>query len=566
MTELTGAPAFPYYLSDFDSVIEGVKRRYAALLNADEHAYIVRLNALSAPARQLYVRLVNRKGPYFRVRRLEYPEIGALDAAIAELVANGLLETCLAAPDPAQRLRLLACFTLPELKASLRAHAAPKPSGRAALLDWLAVWADSTAWMASLLTAHTLVGLPETDPWPFLRFLFFGELRDNLSDFVIRALGHVVTENIDTTALRPLFTSRAQADDAYRMACLYRHFSEIRDGKSALELLEWWRGHAIERQDLQDGHAWFDRLVDRLGRRLERENQPEAALELYASSPKAPARERRARLLIKAGRKTEAASLLQAMAAAPCHPEEAYAARQLLARLEKNARQTEAWQFQRISRTLDLPYTPRSGLGDAATNVETAVLNHYRAQGWQGVHAENWLWNASFGLLLWDIIYDPSLGGFHSPLQFAPADLYSPDFYRSRQQAIETRLEALRQPRRAFEIAAGHFAAKQGIANPFVAWHEDLPAILEVMLQRVPPDGHAAVLRQMARNPRHHAHGFLDLFIWNDTDYRFIEIKGENDRLAGHQFEWLRFFAEAGINVSLEQVRRPVMNEEGGKR
>jgi hypothetical protein len=564
VSEVTAAPAFPYYLSDFDSVIEGVEQRYAALLNADERAYIARLKSLSLPARMLYVRLVNRKGPYFRVARLDYPEIGALDAAIAELLAHGLLEICVTAPHPKRRLRLLSCFTLPELRAWLKAH--PITAGRPALLDWLAAWDDCSIWLQDVLQAQPVIGLPESDPWPFLRFLFFGELRDNLSDFVVRALGHIVTESVDATALRPLFTRRVQADDANRMACLYRHFSETRDGKSAMALLEWWRGHAIERQDLQDGHAWFDRFIDRLGRRLERENQPAAALELYADSPVAPARERRARLLIKAGRKAEATSLLQTMAAAPCHPEEAYAARQLLARLEKNARQTEAWQFQRINRTLDLPYTPRAGFGDTATNVETAVLNHYRARGWQGVHAENWLWNASFGLLLWDIIYDPALGGFHSPLQFAPADLYGPDFYSRRQQAIETRLEFLRTPRRAFEIAAGHFAAKQGIANPFVAWHEDLPDILEVMLQRVPADGHAAVLRRMARNPRHHAHGFLDLFIWNDSNYRFIEIKGENDRLAGHQFEWLRFFAEAGINVSLEQVRRPVMHEEGGKR
>ena len=403
-----------------------------------------------------------------------------------------------------------------------------------------------------------MIGLPESDPWPFLRFLFFGEQRENLSDFVTRALGHIVTESFNDAALRPYFCSREQADDAYRMAVLYRVFGEIRDARPAMEVLEWWRGQGIEREQLADGLRWFDRLVDRLGYRLERAREMEAALALYASSPVAPARERRARLLIKAGRKEEALVMLREMAAAPCHPEEAYKARQLLARLETKTRRTEAHQFQLESRSITVHYAPRFSVGEPGMTVEAAVLEYYRGQGWQGVHAENWLWRASFGLLLWDIIYDPGLGVFHSPLQFAPSDMYSPEFYSRRQEAIEARLALLSRPAQAFEIVAGNFEGKQGIANPFVGWHDGLLEVLGVMLERVPGAGHAAVLRHMARNLRHHAHGFLDLFIWNERDYRFIEIKSENDKLAGHQFEWLRFFGEAGINVSLEKVERPL--------
>ena len=550
-----------YYLDDFNCVIRGVAQRYAGLLNAEELEYIGRLKTLSRPAQMLYVRLVNRKGPFFRAKLLDYPEIGRLDAPIAELADAGLLQICVALPPASRQRRLLACFTLPELVKSLKPHAAPK-SGRAGLLEWLTAWESFESWLESVLAEHEVVGLTETDPWPFLRFLFFGELRDNLADFVTRALGHIVTERFDEAALQPYFLSRAQADDAYRMALLYQAFGEIRDARPAIEVLEWWRGHAIERDRLVDGLRWFDRLVDRLGYRLERARETEAALALYATSPMAPARERRARLLIKAGRKDDAVALLQEIAAAPCHPEEAYRARQLLARLQKKTRRTEAHQFQLESRTITVHYAPRFSGGEPGMTVEAAVLEYYREQGWQGVHAENWLWNASFGLLLWDIIYNPALGVFHSPLQFAPSDIYSPEFYSRRQKAIETRLALLQQPARAFEIVTRNFAGKQGIANPFVGWHDDLPEILGVMLHRVPATGHAAVLRHMARNLRHHAHGFLDLFIWNERDYRFIEIKSENDKLAGHQFEWLRFFAEAGINVSLEKVQREKVQRE----
>jgi hypothetical protein len=96
------------------------------------------------------------------------------------------------------------------------------------------------------------------------------------------------------------------------------------------------------------------------------------------------------------------------------------------------------------------------------------------------------------------------------------------------------------------------------MANPFVYWDDDLLDVVEILIHRLPPAGHAAVLRRMARDLRQHSRGFMDLFIWNENDYRFIEIKGEGDRLAAHQFEWPRVFNAVGINVSLENVARPI--------
>jgi hypothetical protein len=167
------------------------------------------------------------------------------------------------------------------------------------------------------------------------------------------------------------------------------------------------------------------------------------------------------------------------------------------------------------------------------------------------------LWNASFGLLLWDIIYDPALGVFHSPFQFAPSDLHSASFYARRETRIEARLAMLAEPAGAWGVMRGHAEAKRGVANPFVAWHDDLLGVMEIMLQRLPAAGHAAALRHLGRNVQRHSSGLPDLFLWNDADYRFVEIKAENDHLSGHQFEWLRVLSAAGIKVSLEKVVRP---------
>jgi hypothetical protein len=334
------APA--YYLDDFEAVIEGVRARYGNLLTPDEQLYLTKLDALSRPAKQLYARLVNRRGPYFRVAKIAYPEIADIEAAVGELVTNAFLKNCLGRNVPAG---VLSCFTHPELKQALRPHKRGSPGRKSELLATLGDWEGYGAWIAEFLQSNTVVRITESDPWAFLRFLFFGELRDNLSDFVTRALGRVVTEAIEPATLQPLFTCRQQMDDAFRMAQLYANFRSIRDTHTGCEILIWWQAQAIEREQLSAGQDWFDRLIDRLGRTLEREGEPASALKLYATCPVAPARERRARLLIKFGDTDAARGVLREMLAGPCHAEEGYAARQILAKLEKRARLNTSRSF-----------------------------------------------------------------------------------------------------------------------------------------------------------------------------------------------------------------------------
>jgi hypothetical protein len=538
-----------YYLDHFLQVLEAVKRRYGCLLDQTERAHIDRLEALSEPAQMLYARLVNRKGPCFRLDRLAYPEIPGMDAALAELASRSLLTPCDREVRADLRPRLFGCFTLAELQASLRqAHPGRRPSRKEDLFNWLAEWPGCSAWLAQLLRSYPVVRLDAEDPWAFFRFLFFGELRDNLADFVTRALGHVVTESVAPEKLSLLFRTRQEAIDAYRLARLYARFRAIRETQPALDTLHWWQTQGVDRAALAAGADRFDRLVDRLGRRLEREGAPAAALALYATSPVAPARERQARLLLKQGRRGEAIRLLQTMTEAPCHAEEDYAAQQLLGRLAKTARRSEARHYQRMGDHLVVD--------DASGSVEAATLAHYARAGWHGVHSENWLWNALFGLLLWDIIYDPDVGAFHSPLQLAPADLHDPGFYDRRRDAVEKRLLLLHEPDAAFAMIARHYREKEGLANPFVSWHAELLSLISHLIHRVPPAGLAAVMRRLAQDIKRRSRGFPDLFLWTDADYRFVEVKSENDQLSAAQYQWLRFFGDSGIRVSLDNIRR----------
>lgn len=530
-----------YYLDHFHAVLSAVTRHYGFLLSQAERRHIALLEAASPSARLLYARLANRKGPCFRRDKLLYPEIPALETGLGDLLGAGLLVSCAATDEPECLLR---CFTLEEIDAHLPPEARIRP--RPALLASLLTSDGLRPLLQRLLARHPLIRLPPDDAWPFLRFLFFGELRDNLADFVVRELGHVVPESIPAEAIVARFKSRAEAVDAFRMASLYQEFRAIRDRWPAAEVLAWWQSQAIRRQDLQSGIAEHDRLVERLGRRLERAGAVASARALYRTSPTSPARARLARLLLKGGAEAEAEALLQQMAAEPATAEEAYTAADLLRRLHGGTRRSAARSWQKAGRTLhlDLP----------DVSVEAAVLQHYRALGWQGLHTENWLWNALFGLLFWDIIYDAASGAFHSPLQLSPSDLYETGFYERRRAAIEERLASLSDRPATLARCAELFRAKAGIANPFVAWQNGLAATVETCLGKVPPSGLAQVLRRMAQDLRHHTRGFPDLFLWTADGYAFVEVKSRHDQLSAAQYQWLSFFRQAGLIVHLDNV------------
>ena len=55
-----------YYLTNFQTVLDWVRERYADLLTAEELAFAQDFSALPQLSQALLVRLVMRKGPHFR--------------------------------------------------------------------------------------------------------------------------------------------------------------------------------------------------------------------------------------------------------------------------------------------------------------------------------------------------------------------------------------------------------------------------------------------------------------------------------------------------------------------
>ncbi|GIL90768.1 hypothetical protein Vretifemale_18442 [Volvox reticuliferus] len=76
--------------ANFAMMTEDVRRHDGHLLSSDEHALLGRLLELPAPAQCLFLRLLLRRGPWFALASITYPECGDVAVAAEALVAAGL--------------------------------------------------------------------------------------------------------------------------------------------------------------------------------------------------------------------------------------------------------------------------------------------------------------------------------------------------------------------------------------------------------------------------------------------------------------------------------------------
>lgn len=100
-----------YYLHNFQRALDWIGQRYGDLLDAPEQAFLTRFTQLPQPSQALMVRLLMRRGPWFRAGKLVYEEIPAIADAAAPLLELGWLD----AGHPMALEELFALHTKPEL-------------------------------------------------------------------------------------------------------------------------------------------------------------------------------------------------------------------------------------------------------------------------------------------------------------------------------------------------------------------------------------------------------------------------------------------------------------------
>lgn len=540
-----------YYLHNFYSVLQFVESKYGSLLNPGEKAFMQAFRSLSEDAQCLFLRFVNRKGTFFRTDKLHYPEIASLEKALEELL---FLQFCKIPTDEHQPLAadFLAVFSKEELCRMFKLIA-PEQKGHARLKkpEILALLLKEASW-EELRTAAGAIGPVIKHEFEqeleLLKFLFFGYLGGDMSQFVIRDLGMVRYEVPEDAQLVARFQNRKEVDDKFAVSVAYQHFRELREDGNAAQLYTWYMQWSARQGNLCElAQPLFCRLTLKLARLLERLQHPHWALEVYEQTQLAPSRERRVRLLHKTGAGQEALELCNEIQAAPQNADELFFARDYEARLLRKKETKSTTRHLKEADTIEIS-------SDYRYQVEKGVIHYLQEKGGEAMYAENYLWRSLFGLVFWDIVFDLDAPVYHSPLQRAPSDLYLPHYLENRRERMLERMKALVSRKKLLTHVEEVYDAKWGLGNPLVSWHENTLPLVRVACQKIDPACLSVVFMEMARSLKENSRGFPDLFSWTGKEYLFIEVKSPNDTLSAQQLFWLHFFKECGISAKVLKV------------
>ena len=534
-----------YYLHNFRQVLSWVEQRYADLLDNDERHFIQAFSGLPIPAQALLVRMAMRKGEFFRSDKLEYAEIGDSDAALAPLLALGWV----AADTPLTVAQLWALLRKEEVAQCFAGQLARPRAGKADLLAQLQALAleprPLSEWFPTFPARIVHWRLqPLCDR---LRLLFFGNLYQDWSDFVLTDLGVFRYEQVsfsdDSRALR----QRADVDLAM---ALHQCAERLEQGEPPAGLLAALDG-------LDSANPWLARrrarLLFSLGQQSERLADWDLALHIYQACEHPEARIRQVRVFERSEHWPQAHALAMHMAQAPANALERQALERMLPRLARKL----GGPPQARRRTSDVELIGLDLPAELAVHgVEEAVRLHLEQQGSVAHYVENTLFNSLFGLLCWEAIFAPVPGAFFHPFQAGPQDLHDSDFQARRGSLFERCLGRLDDGSYAEAIRAC-FTAKQGLQSPFVFWQMLDEGLLEDALACLPAQHLKACFVRLLQDIRNNRAGMPDLIqFWPaEGRYRMVEVKGPGDRLQDNQLRWLEFCHAHGLPVVVCHVR-----------
>ena len=535
-----------YYLTNFRALLDFVVSRYEDLLSPAERAFFADFQALPPDSQRLYVRLLSRKGvpstagALFRQRKLSYAEIHDLPAAAARLVDSGLLQR----NPPLALAELLPLYT----KAELLPHSPtplPQSIKRPALEQALLEQAIDPA---ALLADEPLLAVQAAEHFQTFKLCFFGNLNQDLTDWVLRDLGLFRYEAYPLDRHNLPFQSRTQIEQhlQYYQCLAMLDDALAQDSDAILGLAAQLPNAATEDATLQ---RRTDRLRLTLARQLERLDALAAADQLYQQCTRPPARERRARIAAKRGDIAQALALCHEILAAPLNEAEAVFAESFGYRTAKREKRLSEGDY----RDWTAPDRHQPPTETVALCPGNERVEHISAAWLESTHTsqcfyvENTLFNGVLGLYVWDLLFAPVPGAFFNPFQVAPSDFRTSDFYPSRRQAFEQRLAELDGRTLAARVWQ-HYEQKQGIANPLVAWEALSAPLLTLALERIPADHWRALFRRLLTDIAHHRNGLPDLIHFPAAGaYELVEVKGPGDRLQQNQQRWLSFFARHQI-------------------
>ncbi|WP_337044564.1 VRR-NUC domain-containing protein [Emticicia sp. 17c] len=552
-----------YYLEYFNYLLDFVQEKYRHILNENEWRFLRKYYCLSEDAQCLFIRFSNRKGLFFKLNKLAYAELTDIPNLLNELLEREFIEPVQAEKHATFGKELLGVFSKDELATKFSAviNATTDKLSKPVKPAYKKLKKDEL--VEAILTDFSFEEIVEViqDLEPvikvcfefevtFMKFLFFGNRYLDMTEFVVRDLGLVQFEHHDDDKLVARFNTRKDAEDKWLITDQNDLFSQLKDNAPPLEVYDWFMNFADSVDELSEiAKPSYERLILKVGTFLEKNKLYDEALNIFRLTEQVPSRERQVRTLQKLGYIDEALSLCQLMIEFPKNADEKFFAidftTQVNSKKRVHKKSTTSWLHQSESITVS---------EDFRHQVEMGVADYYQSYGKTAVFTENHVWRAIFGLIFWDIVFDPSLVAFHHPFQRRPSDLYLPDFYEKRRDLIISHLDSFEHVQALLVYMGERYESKFGIANPFVPWLEEMWLVVRKAVEVINFESLKKILHEMSKNLVENLRGFPDLFMWDEQEYCFVEVKSPTDNLSNQQLFWLQFFKEVGVNSKVLRV------------
>ncbi|MFT7685235.1 MAG: hypothetical protein ACI9FB_000578 [Candidatus Azotimanducaceae bacterium] len=556
-----------YYLDNFNFLLNFVAKQYADILTPEEQKYRQVFQSNSKDAQRLYVRLYGRKGPYFRLDKISYEEIENLNNAVRELLSNGFLSSP-TSPDP---ISLLALMTKKELVETFgdSDKAAYRKMRRGEIEDILLQKYTASEFMGSI--PFKVIEPLGNELITLYRLLFFGNLHQDFTEFVLRDIGLTPFEDYSLDYSGRYFEKRELLDKTLMSYELESScFDALEEGDlDSLKVfssdyliqpyLDTITEVSIGSQKASRLNTRINGIYNRVAREFERYNCEKLALELYEKNTFPPSLERQARIHAKSNSIEAALIICKKLYHESKNEAEVEFAHSFARRLMKKHKILDDWLPAKISESFQtemlvldegLNEKRMQGLG-----VEKLVVAYFEGEGHEACYVENSLIPGLFGLYFWDIIFAPVKGVFFNPFQRGPIDLFTPEFCSLRINAIQQHLDLMLLGIPFRETVRENYEKKYGIANYFVNWSLIDFKLLELSIERIPVADLHLMFKRLLNDLRRNCSGFPDLIVFpSEGGFHFSEVKGPGDKLQESQRRWFRYFDKHNIPSEIVHV------------
>ncbi|MFC1665563.1 VRR-NUC domain-containing protein [Pseudomonadota bacterium] len=562
--------SFPvgYYVENFLVLLNQVDTTYSTILSKAEKSFSVQFRRFSTDAQRLFVRLICRKGPQFRNDRLNYSEITSVKLAAKELAAEKFLSIGLALDTMDQdtldhQIReLLTKLTKPELLQWFSAYlvAVPKIAlhKKMDLVETILSRCD-IAQIMELVTAKFEIYSPlKSDEVLVYRLLFFGNLRQDLSEFVVADLGHLLYESYSLSENTRLFRGRKALDtllSSYKLSkCFYAMRSLQNNSvfrRKTQAIVDQLKSIALNNKVDILALRRKDRLINSIAREYERRGHLRLAVKTYNLAHSPPARERKARIYLRL--KYYSACLKQCNEIKCNQPSqyEIIFLEQFVPLLQKKMGKPVS-----AKKRGDIPVDKVTLVNVNNQKIEQLVLNDYTTNGGKGYFVENQFVLGLFGLAFWEVIFMPVEGAFFNAFQRGPVNMFTTEFYQQRKTKIKDQLGYILATSSWSDEMLVLYDRKYGIANYFTNWKVFTREMLENALRLMSRQHLVGIFDTLVRDVHTYRSGFPDLVLFDReaNTYQLVEVKGPGDSLQASQRRWFKHFLRMGIPCKITRV------------